>query len=302
MFSLRLSQQIRRYLRISLLFFVYEVYIQCAAAQPADAQQPHIAVHQLSSVRQSKPTTIRVLLPDSVRLADLQQANAEPSTRFPVLYVLPVEASDGQRWGDSLAEVQKYDLHNRHQVICVFPTFADLPWYADHPSEMTLHQESYFLQDVLPLVEKSCPARNDRDGRMLVGFSKSGWGAWSLLLRHPDVFGKAAAFDAPMMLNEPGKYGSGPIFGSAENFRLYQVSTLLNQRQNELSAPVTPRLALFGQGNFEREHESIAAQARMLEIPLYRFGTTRIEHSWNSGWLPSAVDWLLSAPGKGSAP
>ena len=34
----------------------------------------------------------------------------------------------------------------------------------------------------------------DARGRMLVGYSKSGWGAFTLLLRHPGVFSRAAAY------------------------------------------------------------------------------------------------------------
>ena len=53
---------------------------------------------------------------------------------------------------------------------------------------------------------------------MRIGFSKSGWGAFSLLLRHPEVFGRAAAWDAPLMLEQPNRYGMGAVFGSQENF------------------------------------------------------------------------------------
>ena len=89
------------------------------------------------------------------------------------------------------------------------PTFSHLPWYADHPTDPDIRQESYLLEVVIPFIEANYPARADRRGRLLLGFSKSGWGAYSLLLRHPDVFGKAAAWDAPLMMSEPGKYGSG---------------------------------------------------------------------------------------------
>ncbi|MBC7965987.1 MAG: hypothetical protein H7Z17_08690, partial [Fuerstia sp.] len=205
-------------------------------------------VHQVNSTRQSSMTSVRVLLPD--RLPEV----GEPS--LPVVYVLPVEAGDGTRWGDSLAEVQKRDLHNKHHVVCVFPTFADLPWYADHPEKTQLQQEAYLLQDVLPLVEQNHPVLRTREGRLLVGFSKSGWGAWSLLLRHPDVFYRAAAFDAPLMMDAPGKYGSGPIFGTADNFRKYRISSLLEQRATDLRK-VPSRLMLIGKGNFYPEHVQV---------------------------------------------
>lgn len=243
-------------------------------------------VHELHSTRQAAITTVRVLLPDVLPGDD------EPRLR--IVYVLPVETGDGTRWGDALAEIQKYDLHNKHHIACVFPTFSDLPWYADHPKNSQLQQESYLLQDILPLVETNHPVRNDRDGRLLVGFSKSGWGAWSLLLRHPEIFHRAAAFDAPMMMDAPGKYGSGQIFGTIENFRKYQITGLLTEHAAELRNNPT-RLMLIGQGNFQAEHEKIKEHLDLAMIPSkYTKGPVR-EHSWNSGWLQEAFEWLTNA-------
>lgn len=265
---------------ISMIPFVMSCVVLVAAPR-VTASEP--IVHQINSTRQSAMTSVQVLLPD--RLPEI----GEP--QLPVVYVLPVEASGGTRWGDSLAEVQKHDLHNKHHVVCVFPTFADLPWYADHPEKCQLQQEAYLLQDVLPLVEQNQPVLRTREGRLLVGFSKSGWGAWSLLLRHPDVFHRAAAFDAPMMMDAPGKYGSGPIFGQVENFRRYQISSLLEQRAADLRKE-SSRLMLIGQGNFQKEHVQIRDRMEILQIPhTWIEGAVR-EHSWHSGWLPEVINWL----------
>lgn len=241
--------------------------------------------YQVSSTRQSATTRVRILLPDRLPGPD------EP--RLPVVYVLPVEAGDGTRWGDSLAEVQKHDLHNLRRVVCVFPTFSDLPWYADHPEDSQLQQEAYLLLDVLPLVEQNLSVLKGREGRLLVGFSKSGWGAWSLLLRHPNVFYRAAAFDAPMMMDAPGQYGSGPIFGTVDNFRRYQVSSLLEQRATSLKKEPS-RLMLIGKGNFQPEHTQVHDLLDAAQIPhTWIEGSVR-QHSWSSGWLPEAIDWLTN--------
>jgi esterase/lipase superfamily enzyme len=265
---------------ISVVPFVMSCVV-LAAAPLVMASEP--IVHQFSSTRQSAMTSVQVLLPD--RLPEV----GEP--QLLVVYVLPVEAGHGTRWGDSLAEVQKHDLHNKHHVAGVFPKFADLPWYADHPENTQLQQEAYLLQDVVPLVEQNHPVLRTREGRLLVGFSKSGWGAWSLLLRHPDVFHRAAAFDAPMMMDAPGKYGSGPIFGTAENFGRYQISSLLQQRAADLRKE-SSRLMLIGQGNFQKEHVQIKDQMEAVQIPhTWIEGSVR-EHSWNSGWLPEAFEFL----------
>lgn len=244
-----------------------------------------IVTHELESEFQPGKTLVRVLQPTSL----------PADKRLRVVYVLPVEASVENRYGDGLAEIHKRDLHNKYGVLFAAPTFAQLPWYSDHPADRAVRQESHFLRAVIPFVEKHYPAQADSDSRLLLGFSKSGWGAWSLLLRHPKTFGRAAAWDAPLMMDAPGKYGSGPIFGDAQNFAAYQVSKLARERGGQLGAE--PRLILTGYGNFRREHEGMHAHLDELKLPhVYRDGPER-KHDWHSGWVAEAVALLLARSG-----
>ena len=105
-------------------------------------------VHRVTSEFQRGETLIRVLLPDQM----------ESGRALKVLYVLPVEAGTERRYGDGLIEAKRLDLANRHQLICVAPTFSHLPWYADHPTDKAIQQESYFVKLVVPAVEKRYPA------------------------------------------------------------------------------------------------------------------------------------------------
>jgi len=220
-----------------------------------------------------------------------------------VLYVLPVEAGDGTYWGDPLAEIKSHNLHNRFGLICVYPTFSQLPWYADHPEKAEIRQESYLLRVVLPAVEDRYPVLPGPKGRLLVGFSKSGWGALSLLLRYPDVFGRAAAWDAPLAVDRPVHFGMGEIFGTQQNFEEYRILGLLGQRAEVLGRTEgslrPPRLVLLGYGNFRRDHQIAHNLMETLKIPhVYRDGPYR-KHHWQSGWLPEAVQCLVppSTPG-----
>lgn len=276
------------------LFLPISTVCSIAAAYTTEAEQSKkhsdsVIVHTLNTQYQSGETQVRVLLPDEI-------AEGE---RLRVLYVLPVEAGDEDRYGNGLQEVSKCDLHNRHRLICVAPTFSQLPWYADHPTDETIRQESYLLKEVLPLVEKAYPVVEGKSGRLLVGFSKSGWGAWSLLLRHPDVFDKAAAWDAPLMLNAPGQYGSGPIFGTADNFTNYEVQSLLRKRRPALSGQ--PRLILSGYNAFREHHIQTHQLLEDLGIPhVYRDGPCR-KHTWHSGWLAECVALMLPPDGTAEA-
>jgi S-formylglutathione hydrolase FrmB len=238
-------------------------------------------VHTVQSPFQAGTTEIRVLAPDG----------PAPAPPYATLYVLPVEATDGRRWGDAMQEVRQRDLHNRHRLVCVYPTFSHLPWYADHPQQPAIRQESYFLRVVVPFVERTYPVGRDPASRMLVGFSKSGWGAFSLLLRHPDVFGKAAAWDAPLAMSQPNRYGMEEIFATQENFERYRITNLLKERASSLQAG--KRLVHLGYGNFRDQHLAVESLLNELQIShVFRDGPQR-PHAWDSGWLPDAVQLLV---------
>lgn len=238
-------------------------------------------VHNIESSFQAGRTQLKVLLPD--RLGQGKQ--------FPVVYVLPVEARNENRYGDGLLEVKRRDLQNKYQAIFVAPTFSHLPWYADHPTDLHVRQETYFLKVVLPSIEKQYPVQTNADGRFLLGFSKSGWGAFSLLLRHPDVFGKAAAWDAPLMKDKPDQFGMEGIFGTQENFEKYQIIQLLKRHAAELRDG--NRIILSGYDYFRKQHQQTHEVMGALRIPHeYRDGPER-KHDWHSGWVEEAVGLLF---------
>lgn len=257
-----------------------------AGGEQARKDDQGILVHEVESEYQKGKTVLRVLLPDQV----------QEDRKYPVVYVLPVETGTETRYGDGLLEIAKHDLHNKFNVIVVAPTFSHLPWYADHPTDKELRQESYLIREVLPFLEEHYPVQKNAEGRLLLGFSKSGWGAWSLLLRHSELFGRAAAWDAPMAMEKIGKYGNAPIFGDQENFETYRISALL--RENGQSLGESKRLILTGYGNFRQDHEAVHALLKKLAIPHeYRDGPKR-SHDWHSGWIEEAMTLLLAQPAK----
>ncbi len=258
---------------------------------PAVRDESGVWSFKLRSPRQSGQTELRVLLPPDLEAAWKSDRQATP--RVPVVFLLPVEANRESRYGDPIRELLDRKLHERFRAVFAAPTFARLPWYADHPQRADSRQEAYFLEDIVPLVESQFPVRAERGGRLLLGFSKSGWGAWALLLRHPDRFERASAWDAPLMMNRPGLYGSGDIFGDDATFRRYEIATLLRQQAGRLREADPPRLVLTGYGNFRGEHERTHRLLKELSVPhLYRDGPVRV-HDWHSGWVAEALELLL---------
>lgn len=272
-------------------FLLLSAVFAADAAQVSDSviDEHGFRVHRVTSEFQAGETLIRILLPEKL----------EANERLKVLYLLPVEANTEHRYGDGLLEAKKLDLSNKHRLICVAPTFSHLPWYADHPTDKTIFQETYFLKVVVPTIERLYPALAKRDDRLLVGFSKSGYGAWSLLLRHPDLFAKAAAWDAPLMKTAPDQFGMGPIYGTPENFEHYRLENLLRDRAEKLRPKTGEqpacRLVHLGYGSFRDHHQRAEALLNELQIPHSYANGPKLEHTWHSGWLEEAVKRLLES-------
>ncbi len=260
--------------------------IQAIAGEEKDFE-----VHSLDSPFQAKATSLRILLPDEL----------EKGKRYRVLYVLPVHEDGLHTHGDGLVELQKLNVHNEHQLICVAPAFTSKPWFADHDQNPEKLDESHLLKTVIPFVEKHYPVRTDREGRLLIGFSKSGWGAMTLLLRHPDVFDKAVGWD-------PGiRVDTGPFdekfdrdmrvardFGSYENFERYRISKLVKTKGKTLGNEV--RLFYFNRDGNARALGGARIHNLLIEngVPHRYVMEPYREHRWDSGWIPEAIEFLIA--------
>jgi len=230
--------------------------------------------YRVRSPYQAGETLVRFLVPRKL----------EPPAKRRVLFVLPVEPGTESRYGSGLAAVQALDVHNRYGLVVVAPTFSDWPWYADHPTDKGIRQESYMLKVVVPLVTRLYP--HETRWRGLLGFSKSGWGAFSLLLRHPEAFGAAVAWDAPLMMAKP-RFGMDRIVGTLETFEAYRVPALLAKHAEAVRD--TKRLAHFGYGNFREHHQQAHALMKRLGIPHGYADGPRRKHHWDGGWVEDAV-------------
>lgn len=193
--------------------------------------------------------------------------------------VLPVTANISGQWGDGFYEAIRLNWAERYNVTVAAPSFSHLPWYADHPSNPKIAQESYLLQDILPRLQ----------GRiLLLGFSKSGNGAMTLRLRHPERFAAAAAWDAPLLLDAPGKYGSGEIYDTPKNFAGYHIPSLLEKHAGRRDL----RIAISGYGSFQNELAGAHERMEQLGITHAYENTEKRVHHWASGWMEPAMATL----------
>jgi enterochelin esterase-like enzyme len=141
---------------------------------------------------------------------------------------------------------------------------------------------------IVPFIDKTYPTIAASEGRLLVGFSKSGIGAVSLLLRHPDIFGRAGSWDAPLMEDK----SRTEYYGSQENFMAnYYIPALLARMAPTLSGkPARIAITGLGWGGTPGAHKEM----ERLGIPHYYNELPQGMHEWPSGWLAPLVEVLMA--------
>lgn len=270
---------------VALIF----LFLHLSFGLSAQVDENRILQHRIYSPYQADSTSIRVLLPDRM----------DPEKAYSVLYILPVIANDKRRFGDGLLEVMKDNFHNKYQLICVAPEFTTPPWFADHETNMELQDESHFLKTVLPFVDEQYPTLRNKEGRFLIGFSKSGWGAFSLLLRNPEIFHKAVGWDIGIRVDtgpieeEDRKERINIIFGSPSNFEKHRISSLLKERGSLLGGDEARLFYYNTAGRRGPGGADIHRLMQELEIPHRYLFEPKRKHRWDSGWIPEAIKFLM---------
>jgi len=234
-----------------------------------------------------------VLLPDDF----------DRSRKYPVVYLLPVEEGSETQYGDSIALARGMDAHNRYGAIFAAPTFDTLPWYGSHATNPLIRHDEYMVRDLVPMIEQRWPTTGTAEGRLLIGFSKSGCGAFTLMARHPEVFGYAASWDAPLMLGPEGYgcFSTDRHFGTREQFSRYLVPGLLRANAAEFTGRTRLVVAganLFGdwpKGHYAGVNHTAEAHVYMegLGIRHSYLGDVYAEHAWNEIWMRPVLDALL---------
>jgi hypothetical protein len=229
----------------------------------------------------SQAFAVRVLAP----------TNPSNSHSHTFLYALPVEPGlDQSTYGSGLNELQKLDVQDKYDATIIEPIFPNFSWYADSATDPTMNYET-FMSTILPAWVDSAFDPSGTDKNLLIGFSKSGYGALDLLLKHPAVFADAAAWDFPgdMVYNE---YGGGANYGTYANFLAnYQLNgTFLDTWK----APFTTqdRIWMSSSDVFQSQVSDFDTLLTAHGILHTLSPATTDAHAWSGGWLSDAVAGL----------
>jgi putative tributyrin esterase len=233
---------------------------------------------QMNSQTVSMPVSFDALLPD----------NAENSKgkKWKTLYLLHGFGGDRNDWllKARLAQLVRERLTGDCPLMTVLPEgqnsfFVNLPnghEYAD-----------YLCRELPAFIEENFPVLSGVKNRFIAGMDMGGYGAFRQALGHPEVFGQAAAFEAPLDIF---KYYQGlpdsmsfcmeHVFGREEKFRGGE-NDLFSLADRCAAKAEMPKLFLAGSrsGSFGQDHAVFSEHVKKLGFP----GLTKVslpEENW----------------------
>jgi hypothetical protein len=232
-----------------------------------------------------QPFAVRVLTPE------------HPSTNYQhsFLYDLPVEPGLTQStFGDGLDELKGLDVEDQYNATIIEPIFPIDSWYADSPNDSTINYET-FVSDILPQWVDSNFSTTGTEHNLLIGFSKSGYGALDLELKHPSVFSAVAAFDFPGDMSSYDEFGSSSAddYGTQANFQdNYQMNASFIDAHK---APFTTQDRIWiSEGPAFQSQVSDFDSLLTSEGVMHTYSTTEASdaHTWSGGWVSNAIAGL----------
>lgn len=138
----------------------------------------------LETVEFYSPAVDRRMKFDVVLPEDYYQSEA----RYPVLYLLHGYMQNYTVWGRNLAAA--FYARELNDLIVVLPD-AGNSWFINYASSFegqTNNWEDHIVNDVISHVDKNYRTEPRREGRAIAGLSMGGFGAYSMGLRHSELF------------------------------------------------------------------------------------------------------------------
>lgn len=188
----------------------------------------------------------------SVSLPADYAAPANSKTRYPVVYLLHGSAGGSDDW---LRKTGAAAYAQEFGFILVMPDAspggAD-SWYLNSPQGGKY--EDFFIQELLPAIDKQFRTNAKREGRALIGNSMGGYGAWRIGLDFPSKFMSAASLSGALNIRngDPAGdqmqkvalslYGGSDAKAALKKFDADQIAPRIAKRINSVGTWSGPAL------------------------------------------------------------
>ena len=122
---------------------------------------------------------------------------------------------------------------------------------------------------------------------VLVGFSKSGLGAWNLTRELADRVAATIIFDAPVARDQLPPWGTAPFYGDDEAWQ--EDLPIRHIAAHREAVPASHRLILVTGANFHDEMVTFSAALNEQGVAHDLVALPDRRHHWDSGWLGVAL-------------
>lgn len=168
----------------------------------------------------------------------------ETQKRYPVVYLFHGLTYNEDQWED-IGIIEALDqgirLRAAAPMILVMPDFGSIGIDNTYPPDPSF--ETYVLEELMPAVQRDFCTWNERTYRGIGGISRGGFWAFSIGLRHPDIFGKLGGHSATFTTNNAPS-ANNPL-ELALNASFLQEANLSMYLDNAASDPAGGNLELF---------------------------------------------------------
>ncbi len=133
------------------------------------------------------------------------------------------------------------------------------------------------------------------DSIVLVGFSKSGLGAWNLARTIPELIAGTIIFDSPVARQSLPRWGTAPFY---DDDAAWQEDLPLNT-MDDFIASVSARhqLVLISGPGFHDEMAQLSTELETRGSAHTFLARPELTHHWNSGWIEEALAAMAETGG-----
>ncbi|MEN2282601.1 alpha/beta hydrolase family protein [Algoriphagus sp. SE2] len=124
------------------------------------------------------------------------------NSKFPVLYLLHGGSGAFDDWHKKVTEpglVNK--MADSYNLIIVTPGVGPASYYFDSPTMDSVQYETYFIEDLIPEIDKKYRTLSKKESRAITGLSMGGHGAMLLSAKHPELFVAAGSMSGVMNID-----------------------------------------------------------------------------------------------------
>lgn len=182
-------------LTLSLLLLAPVARGQAATLTPPAAQTACAAGRTCVEAVKFESKLVGAPLPYNVVLPPDYAAPSARATRYPVLYLLHGLGGNAGDWVSTRARLAEHAA--AHRLIIVVPEGRD-GWYTDSATVPHEKFESYFVEELIPDVQRRFRVIERREARAIAGLSMGGYGALKFGLKRPELFTLAASMSGAL--------------------------------------------------------------------------------------------------------